>query len=90
MRVDIYDTYASDKNGNRIHFDVLVKNGDSQENAYKYALLFLSSIDTKGDLSLHQSKCNFCHTEKADENTISEINKFGYSIIQMEGCPNGV
>ena len=37
MEIDVYDTFASSKKGNKIHFDVLLTSGGKKENASKYA-----------------------------------------------------
>ena len=44
MKIDVYDTFASSKKGNMIHFDVLLASGGKKEDASKYAMVFLEKI----------------------------------------------
>jgi len=87
MKIDIYDTYANTEDGKVIHFDVVVENGTSKEKAYEYALVFINSAKLNG-VTLKQNKCNFCHSENADQESINLIKNNGFYIIPMEGCPN--
>ena len=41
MEIDVYDTFASSKKGNTIHFDVLLPSGGKKDDASKYARVFL-------------------------------------------------
>ena len=47
MEIDVYDTFASSKKGNTIHFDVLLTSGGKKENASKYARVFLEKRKAK-------------------------------------------
>lgn len=87
MKIDVYDTYASSKTGNIIHFDVLLPSGASKELALQYARAFLGSIGEAAD-TLKSNRCNFCHSESADPYVEKEIAKAGHFILQMEGCPD--
>ena len=88
MRVDVYDTYATEKDGGTIHFDVLVPSGTSAETAFKYACTWLSTV-RPADTVLKQSRCNFCHSESANQEVASDIEADGFRIIRMEGCSTG-
>ena len=44
MEIDVYDTFASSKKGNTIHFDVLLTSGGKKETASKYAMVFLKKL----------------------------------------------
>lgn len=87
MKIDVYDTYAKDRNGQLVHFDVFVKEGTDDKKAYQYALEYLGSIGNKGDYTLEQSRCNFCHTETANTEVKKIIEKNSYYILEIEGCP---
>lgn len=87
MKVDIYDTYAVSKAGQTIHFDVLLASPSDASKAYEYAVKWLGEIGEKGS-ELSQSRCNYCHSENASANVITEIETHGFHILQMEGCPN--
>ena len=63
MEIDVYDTFASSKKGNMIHFDVLLPTGGNKDDASKYARFFLEKI---GEASEALDSCKFCHSEKAD------------------------
>ena len=62
MEIDVYDTFASSKKGNTIHFDVLLPSGGNKEDASEYARVFLEKI---GEAAETLDSCNFCHSEKA-------------------------
>jgi len=87
MKVDVFDTYTKSVKGHTMHFDVLVPEGTSADKAFEYGKEWLESIgeDSKG---LRQELCNFCHTELARSVVESDIQKNGYYILQMQGCPN--
>ena len=86
MKIDVYDTYATSKNGNMIHFDVFVEHGALGSRAFNYAKQFIKEIG-EDENALTQSRCNFCHTEVARPHIQETIRREGYYILQMEGCP---
>lgn len=86
MKVDVYDTYATGRNGKTIHFDVLVPSGATAEAAFQYAQKWLAQVGLS-EAALTQSRCNFCHTEAATHEVASSIEKVGHYITRMEGCP---
>ncbi|MEZ5690455.1 MAG: DUF2024 family protein [Rickettsiales bacterium] len=87
MKIDVYDTYASSSKGGTIHFDVLLPNGGSKEDAVKFARAFLEEIGESAG-ALKQERCNFCHSESANQLVEQSIAEKGHFILQMEGCPN--
>lgn len=87
MRVDVYDTYATSKTGQTIHFDVLLASPSEASKAYEYAVKWLVDIGEK-DARLSQSRCTYCHSENASTAVIADIESNGFHILQMEGCPN--
>ena len=87
MKIDVYDTYATFKAGNTIHFDVFLPHGGSKETAVEYARTFPESIGEAAD-ALKSERCNFCHTEPAHPVVEAQIAKSGHYILHMEGCPN--
>ena len=74
MEIDVYDTFASSKKGNKIHFDVLLPSGGKKEDASKYARVFLEKI---GEAAEALDSCKFCHSEKADVEVESKYNQMG-------------
>ena len=85
MEIDVYDTFASSKKGNTIHFDVLLPSGGKKEDASIYARLFLEKI---GESAEALDSCKFCHSEKADVEVEKQIQSDGYYIVRIEGCPD--
>ncbi len=86
MRVDVYDTYATSPAGATIHFDVLVPADVNADIAFGFALQWLKRVGL-GEATLHQSRCSFCHSENAGAQVVADIERDGYHIIAMEGCP---
>ena len=89
MQVDVYDSYAQKSDNQTIHFDVLVESRTPKEKAFEYGKRWLSTIDELPE-SLSQSRCNYCHTEEANQEVQKSIQEKGYYILQMEGCPNPI
>ena len=85
MEIDVYDTFASSKKGNTIHFDVLLPSGGKKEDASKYARVFLEKI---GETAEALNSCKFCHSEKADVKVEKQIQSDGHHIVQIDGCPD--
>jgi len=89
MKVDVYDTYAVSTEGKTIHFDALVQPEVSADQAYQFGLKWLNEIG-QADATLKQSRCTFCHQEQAQPDVVTDIEKQGYYILQMDGCPNPI
>jgi hypothetical protein len=87
MKIDVYDSYAKDAQGQLMHFDVLVEAGTSPEKALKYGREWLESVG-KNAADLEQNRCNFCHSEAANPKVKEVVEKEGYYILKMEGCPD--
>ena len=83
MEIDVYDTFASSKKGNTIHFDVLLTYGGKKEDASKYARVFLEKI---GESAEALDSCKFCHSEKADVKIEKQIQSDGHYIVPIDGC----
>lgn len=84
MKVKIYDTHVNTKNA-YFHFDVVVKKA-TQDEVESYAKAYLKTIGV-ADAHIVQERCRFCHEEIANQATIDAIEKRGYDIIPMQGCP---
>ena len=85
MEIDVYDTFASTKKGNTIHFDVLLPSGGKKEDASKYAKGFLEKI---GETAESLDSCKFCHSEKANVLVEKQIQSDGHHIVPLDGCPD--
>ncbi|HEY8189990.1 MAG TPA: DUF2024 family protein [Micavibrio sp.] len=89
MKIDVYDTYAKSRTDSVIHFDVLVAQGTSRDDAFAYARQWLASIGENAE-NLSQSRCTFCHSEQANPVVQDAIHREGHYILQMEGCPHPI
>ena len=84
MEIDVYDTFASSKKGNTIHFELLLPSGGKKDDDSKYARVFLEKI---GESSEAIDSCKFCHSEKADAEVEKHLKPNRYYIVQIDGCP---
>lgn len=81
MKVHVFDTRVTTQAGAYIHFDVLVDDANVS-NVKQFAERYLTSIKVSAaDIKLGQ--CNFCHTELANPEVQSLIEKQGYTIIPL-------
>jgi len=88
MKVSVFDTYVTKKNGNIMHFDILVPTGlDNEQQVHDYGRQYLAQKGQAGQ-PLSTSECRFCHIEEATADIVEEITRQGYSIIEMQGCNN--
>ena len=86
MKVSVWDTYVQRKDGRRMHFDILVPSDLKDVHAiFGYGKNYLKTKTIKNH-ELTTNECRFCHIEHASEETIQEIKKKGYAIIEMENC----
>lgn len=85
MKTHVYDTHVKTQNGDYYHFDVLVSD-KTQKNVESYAKHYLSSIGVD-EAEVSQNACHFCHSELAKSEIKAIIEKDGFYIIPMQGCP---
>lgn len=86
MEIHVYDTYVkSTKDGHTMHFDVITNKKDHAQ-AIEYAKEWLATIGEKGAV-VTTEECQFCHSQGAPKPVEDTINKNGYFIQKMEGCP---
>ncbi|MFT3677609.1 MAG: DUF2024 family protein [Chitinophagaceae bacterium] len=86
MKVSVFDTYVTKKNGGMMHFDILVPAGlYNEEKVYEYGRQYLARKGQDGQ-PLSTSECRFCHIEEATAGVVADISRQGYSIIEMQGC----
>ncbi len=85
MEIHVYDTYVKAKDGHTMHFDVITGNKD-HEKAIEYGKQWLQTIG-EGESTMTQNECQFCHSQSAPEPVAQAIEKDGYFIQKMEGCP---
>lgn len=86
MKVAVYDTYVTKKDGTVMHFDILVPDSlKNDELIHGFGRDYLSSKKQEGQ-PLTTAECRYCHIEEATAEVVAEIESKGYSIIEMQGC----
>jgi Domain of unknown function (DUF2024) len=86
MKIAVWDTYVTRKDGKVMHFDILVDENLKDENQiFEYGKTYLKSVMQEGQ-NLTSRECNFCHIDKAPEEVEQQILNSGFSIIEMENC----
>jgi hypothetical protein len=81
----IFDTYAKTADGRKLHFNVVLDEEDQQK-AINYAKHWLTSINLE-DAVVTPENCYFYHSVEAPAAMRADIDKQGYAIYKMEGCP---
>ncbi len=85
MEIHVYDTYVKAGDGHTMHFDVITNEKD-HDKAIQYAKKWLSSIG-EDNSTVTTEECQFCHSQGAPEPVAQAIEKDGFFIQKMEGCP---
>ncbi|MFK6999763.1 DUF2024 family protein [Flavobacterium oreochromis] len=86
MKVAVWDTYVTKKNGDIMHFDIIAPiEMIDKENIYDYGKEYLKTKGQEGQ-NLTSEECKFCHVESLQPKWEEEINKKGYFIIEIENC----
>ncbi len=86
MKVSVWDTYVTKKDGAIMHFDILVAESEKEERKILgYGKAYLKSKGQEGQ-SLTSKECNFCHLENAAGEIALSINERGHYIVEMQGC----
>lgn len=86
MKVSVYDTYVTRKDGTVMHFDILVPDHLKDQNRiHEFGQEYLKEKGQEGQ-RLSSKECKFCHVEQATDQMLAAINSKGYYIIEMEGC----
>jgi nitrate/TMAO reductase-like tetraheme cytochrome c subunit len=86
MKIAVWDTYVTRKDGKVMHFDILVDENLKDENQiFEYGKTYLKSVMQEGQ-NLTSKECNFCHIDKAPDEVEQQILNSGFSIIEMENC----
>jgi hypothetical protein len=86
MKIAVWDTYVTRKDGKVMHFDILVDENLKDENQiFEYGKTYLKSVMQEGQ-NLTSKECVFCHIDKAPDEVEKQILNSGFSIIEMENC----
>lgn len=87
MKLAVWDTYVKKRDGNVMHFDIIVpEEVTSKEKIFEFGRAYLDSKNER-EAKLESEECQFCHIEEANEEMISSINTKGYYILEMEEIP---
>jgi hypothetical protein len=87
MKVDVWDTYVTKKDGNVMHFDIIVPDSVKDRGVvYQFGKAYLASKN-EGDSLLDTDECQFCHIEEPTLEMIKSIETKGYFILEMEEIP---
>jgi hypothetical protein len=86
MKVAVWDTYVSKKDGTIMHFDIIAP--ETEKNTfviYRYGKEYLKTKGQEGQ-PLTSKECKFCHIETVRPNWEEAIVNQGFFIIEMENC----
>lgn len=87
MQTAVWDTYVKKKDGNVMHFDIIVPDGiKDQQIIYGYGKIYLAQ---KGETEsgLDTEECRFCHIEEPTLEMKEAIDSQGYFILEMDEIP---
>ncbi|SDA94131.1 protein of unknown function [Algoriphagus alkaliphilus] len=86
MKVAVWDTYVTKKDGSMMHFDIIAPEEiKDAETIYSYGRTYLTTKNQDGQL-LTSKECGFCHIETVKPQWKESIEKQGYFIYEMENC----
>ena len=88
MKVAVWDTYVTKKDGTLMHFDIIVpKDVADPEVIHEYGKKYLTAKG-QSEQTLSAEECKFCHIESIRPEWAAQINEKGFFIFEMEGCNN--
>ena len=85
MKVAVWDTYVTRKDGKVMHFDILVNENQNAGEVFEFGRKYLKSVAQEGQ-ELSSKECRFCHIDQAPIEIEKQILENGFSIIEMENC----
>lgn len=86
MKIAVWDTYVTKKDGSTMHFDIIAPQEIKDSGIiYAYGKNYLKTKG-QGEQPLTAKECSFCHIETIKSQWEDEIKKKGYFIIEMENC----
>lgn len=86
MKVAVWDTYVTKKDGSLMHFDIVAPAEDKNEEViHNFGREYLAQKAQEGQ-PLTAKECRFCHIEAATGEMVADIGRQGYHIIEMQGC----
>lgn len=86
MKVAVWDTYVTKKDGSIMHFDIIAPE-EMKDTAiiYGYGKEYLKTKMQEGQ-PLTSKECRFCHIESVRPQWAETIKKNGFYIYEMENC----
>lgn len=85
-KVNVWDTYVTKKNGEIMHFDIIVPVEVIDTSIiYDYGKSYLKSKNQERQ-TLTSKQCKLCHIEQLRPEWEDEIKRKGFFIIEIEGC----
>ncbi len=87
MKVAVWDTYVTKKDGNVMHFDIIAPQMvKATGTIFKYGKAYLASKnEAEGKLDIEA--CQFCHIEEPSSEMLLAIQKQGFFILEMDDIP---
>ena len=85
MKVAVYDTHVTKKDGGTMHFDIVVPEEVPREKLLEFGEEYLKGVGQEGQ-PLSAKECEFCHTEQASPAVNESIRTQGFHIVEMDGC----
>ena len=87
MQTAVWDTYVKKKDGNVLHFDIIVPDIIKDPRIiYGYGKEYLAK-NGETDSRLDMEECRFCHIEEPTLEMKEAINRQGYFILEMDEIP---
>ncbi|MER3499838.1 MAG: DUF2024 domain-containing protein [Chitinophagaceae bacterium] len=86
MKVAVWDTYVTKKDGSIMHFDIIAPAQIKDEKMiHTFGKEYLLSKNQQ-DQPLTAKECRFCHIEEASAEVELSIQQKGYYIFEMQNC----
>ena len=86
MQIAVFDTYVRRPDGRTMHFDILVPNeGRDPAAVVAHGRAYLSGKGISGE-ALTTRECRFCHIEAASAAVLRDIERTGFSILELQHC----
>ncbi len=86
MKVAVWDTYVTKKDGSVMHFDIIAPEEIKDTIIiYGFGSEYLKTKGQEGQ-PLTSKECRFCHVRSLHPQWEADIKKQGYFILEMENC----
>ena len=87
MKVAVWDTYVTKKDGNVMHFDIIAPdNIKDTDLIYQFGKNYLATKN-EADSLLDTDECQLCHIEEPTPEMLESIDNQGYYILEMSEIP---